>query len=416
MRDQEKSHAAAVAGFHLGAISGISAILQLPVTACIIAAAEKVGGKTYEEAAKKIIATEVSTLAKQGKHTWNRTMISSVIPMIAANLAAKKYDLNPLTTTVISTIFESAISATLFRESFERFYAVNGGKVPAEVNLMKATADSFKSEIEWKEFSAARSKYIANYPAQMTAMCARNGMFSAAIFLAEPMAKTIVTDYRGKFEEAGVNVRHAETAISYGLSGGLGLLTTPFDRALNLYSSGEHTVAEVNKMLGADFKSKNIGKFFISGAARTAFCLMSTVTINEGFRFGDAVRELFSNSSVKQDIEKSFTQVLNDKEAVAVAMEAKIGEGKTDFNSAAKEVAAIIGKLKQSEIEDGLKEFGTASKSEVQASVNAARKSLAATVSDIEQKVAESEKPKATISSAKYAAAVLNKCSEQQKR
>lgn len=303
----------------------LSACFQPGITAAIFLGAQKVAaGLRYPDGMKKFLQIPLGAIAGQAKGTLERRTVASIGPAVISTRLAEAFNLSPAFMVAMNTSFETSVASTLFKESAERFGAVNSyysvlSRSGVGIPLATITEKSFFENIgnsdrtagfgakEWDILKGRLDTYQANFSHQFASLVLRNGIFSAAAFGARPIAKAFVKDRSAELQSmTGLGSDAIENIATYTLRAALAWATTPFDRAFTLYSSGELTAKEVNEKIFGEVKSGNFSRLFRGAGARTVMCLLTATSIAEGGKVGDAMSEWIKGQNF-QDLFKSVS-------------------------------------------------------------------------------------------------------------
>jgi hypothetical protein len=311
----------------------LSACFQPGITAAIFLGAQKVAaGLRYPDGMKKFLQIPLGAVARQGMDTVKRRTVASLSPAVASTILAEAWNLSPAFMVAMNTSFETSVASTLFKESAERFGAVNSyysvlSRSGVGIPLATITKESFFENIgnsdrtagfgikEWDILKGRLDTYQANFSHQFASLVLRNGIFSAAAFGARPIAKAFVKDRSAELQSmTGMGSDAIENIATYTLRAALAWATTPFDRAFTLYSSGELTAKEVNEKIFGEVKSGNFSRLFRGAGARTVMCLLTATSIAEGGKVGDAMSEWIKGQNF-QDLFKSVSSSISEDPA-----------------------------------------------------------------------------------------------------
>ncbi len=250
--------------------------------------------------------------SKQYDNMFSLRMKAFVIPSSIIDFVAKNFDLSFEQITAANAL----VSTVAMIDSPARLNAVIGRKFDLVddkgkgVNLIEIAKDENKENFfryaqnNMNENSAARTAkfsekdrsqlqnqvniYQQNKPLRVAMMSARNAIFSYATFMSIPLAKSIV----GKFgEEIEQNTRikksEAEFILGCALFSSFAVLTTSFDRALTLLSSGKMNSEQVFNKIKEEVKKGDLKALHAGSISRVAFCFLAAGVVNKGHLIGD---------------------------------------------------------------------------------------------------------------------------------
>lgn len=364
---QPRNIPAAPLGF--GSALIFSAIAQPPVTWTLMAIAGKNKGIPYPQTTKNFFSLPFGNIVSQGAQTLKRRTVASLFPASVSDAIAEKFGLSSAQVTTLSAMSESAV-AIMMRESKERFHAFANPQFPIlnekklGVDLIKISSfEEFKklcannpatskfATEEWKILKEMQNNFHGNFTLQAASLLLRNGMFSAAVFMAKPLAQKFVDENQEVFKAAGLS-QNAATEISTNvIRASLAWLTTPIDRIFTMASIGQNDSTTILSNVFKNFKEGDVTKFFTGAMARTALCVIAANAIVKGFDAGKFLKTEFEKRGIVDDAFEAIAR--NFK-----ALEEKLNiSGDKDIEKSTNQAVRSemnIGEIKQPDVEKSL--------------------------------------------------------------
>lgn len=278
----------------------LSAALKFPMSFALSLSIAKAMDVPYAQGAKNFWNTTRGYKETQANNLLNHRTRTSLIPVTFTSAIAEELDLPPAGLVAVNTALESTFAA-LTRESSTRFHAINAKKYcftdekGKGVNLINLSQEKFNQfcqnheetknfgDKEWNSLQKRIKTYHENWEIRAKALILRNGIFSASIFLTQPLAQKFVAAHGDAIERNTQMSREAiSTTSDCAMRLGLACLTTCFDRVFSRVSSGKISAAEITAEIKQNLKNGDFNKAFGGGASRLAFVTMSLGTLVAG--------------------------------------------------------------------------------------------------------------------------------------
>ena len=144
--------------------------------------------------------------------------------------------------------------------------------------------------------------YHDNLEIRAKALILRNSVFSASIFLAQPLAQKFVEHYGDAIEQNTKMTREAiSTSADCTMPLGLACITTCFDRVFSRASSGKISAEEIATEIKNNLKDGKFGQAFGGGVSRLAFVTMGLGTLIAGPNLLRGVFKTVENTFAEED-------------------------------------------------------------------------------------------------------------------
>ncbi len=266
-------------------------------------------GLPYKQIFNDMMSSPLGCHAKDSLLILRRRAFSSLLPGTVTSYLGQNHHMTAAESVAINTTFETTIAA--FLELGEKFNVTNGREFPIVnekgmgLDLSKMDKETFNKyntnpKLKFDTLLARQMSFKQNIIPIGILLSARNAVFSSAIFMASPLAKSFVRVHGDKFSDA-ISLENQEIISKNAFRFGFATATTPLDTALTRLCSGQFNAQQ----LAANIV-KNPRLLFTGAVARGIQCYLTSSTVGYGIEIANNISRSWQEySSRDQTLENS---------------------------------------------------------------------------------------------------------------